>query len=209
MYAPAHYREDEPARLYPFIERHPFATLVTTAGGRPEANHVPVLLDRSRGTLGVLQGHVARANPVWKSGESDVLAIFHGADAYVSPSAYPAKQVDGRVVPTWNYAVVHARGRIRWFDDPPSLHRLVSALTLRHESSRSAPWAVSDAPVAYVEAMLRGIVGFEVEIVELAGKFKASQNKPATDRAGVRAELTASVDAAQLDELVRDPVPPG
>ena len=140
------------------------------------------------GRNGTLQGHVARANPLWRSVAegAEVLVVFRGADAYISPSSYPSKRTDGKVVPTWNYSVVHARGTIRFFDDEARLHALVSNLTDRFERDRPEPWAVSDAPADYVRAMLRAIVGFEIEITELVGKFKASQNRSAEDRAGVR-----------------------
>ena len=209
MYLPNHFREGDLEVLRTFIERHPLATLVTAVNNRPEANHVPVLLDRSRGRIGVLVGHIARANPLWRTiaEGGEVLVLFHGADAYVSPSSYPSKQTDARVVPTWNYAVVHARGHIRWFGDHDRLQPLVSTLTNRHETARATPWALTDAPKSYIDGMLKAIVGFEIELTDVAGKFKASQNKSAADRAGVRAELTAAHDATQLDELVRDPRP--
>ncbi len=206
MYVPGHFREDRVEVLHAFIERHPLGTLIGTVDGRPEANHIPMLLDRSRGSLGTLTGHVARANPLWRTSDdgTEVLVIFNGADAYVSPSSYPSKRTNGRVVPTWNYAVVHARGRIRFFDDRDRLHALLSALTEHHEAGRPEPWSVTDAPPAYVDAMLKAIVGFDVEIAELTGKFKASQNRADADRAGVRAELRAKRGNADADELVRD-----
>lgn len=133
-----------------------------------------------------------------------MLVVFHGADAYVSPSSYPSKREDGKVVPTWNYAVVHARGRIRFFEDDARLHALVSKLTDHFEGPRPEPWSVADAPEDYVRAMLRAIVGFEIEITDLVGKFKASQNRSAEDRAGVRSAMGAA-GVGKLDELVRDP----
>ena len=207
MYCPRHFREERIETLLEFVMRHPLATLVTLADGRPDANHVPVLLDRTRGAMGSLCGHVARANPLWRttSDDSEVLVLFHGAEAYVSPSSYPSKQVDGRVVPTWNYAVVHARGRIRWYHDRARLQQLVSALTDRHEAAQRAPWAVGDAPASYLEAMLKAIVGFEIELCGLDGKFKASQNKTEADRDGIRAALAADRGPVELDELVRSP----
>jgi transcriptional regulator len=170
-----------------------------------------MLLDRSRGSLGTLTGHVARANPFWRrpGDGAEVLVIFHGAEAYVSPSTYPSKRTDGRVVPTWNHAVVHARGRIRFFDDRDRLHALVSGLTDRHEMPRLEPWAVTDAPAEYIDAMLKAIVGFEIEIAELTGKFKSSQNRSYADRAGVRAELRLARDGAEVEDLVRDPLHQG
>jgi transcriptional regulator len=207
MYLPDQFRENRVEILHAFIERHPLGTLVASVGGRPEANHVPMLLDRTGGALGTLAGHVARANPVWRNvaDATEVLVVFGGADAYVSPSSYPSKKTDGRVVPTWNYAVAHVHGRIRFFDDQGRLHALVSALTGRHEAGQPEPWAVTDAPEAYIDAMLRAIVGFEIEIAEISGKFKASQNRPDADRAGVRSRLREGRGEADLDELVREP----
>jgi transcriptional regulator len=211
MYLPSHFREDRVEVLHALIQRHPLGTLIATVDGRPEANYVPMLFDRSRGSFGTLTGHVARADPLWRTsgGGAEVLVIFHGADAYVSPSCYPSKRTDGKVVPTWNYAVVHARGRIQFFDDRDRLHALVSALTDHQEALRPEPWAVTDAPAAYIDAMLKAIVGFEIEISELTGKFKASQNRSDADRAGVHAELQARRDETEVDELVRGPHHPG
>ena len=207
MYRPAHFREERRDVLHGFIERHPLGALVTVAAGRPEVDHVPMQLDREAGPCGRLSGHVARANPVVRAPPdgSQVLVVFAGADAYVSPSAYPSKQVDGRVVPTWNYAVVHARGPIRWFDDRDRLHALVAALTDRHESGRAEPWAVTDAPADYMDAMVRGIVGFEIEVEVLEGNFKSSQNRADADRDGVRRQLSDVRTPDELAELVRAP----
>ncbi len=206
MYLPQHFRERRIEVLHEFIGRHPLGMLVTSANGAPVVDHVPMLLVRDQGANGMLQGHVARANPLWRTTTdgAEVLVVFHGADAYVSPSSYPSKQEDGKVVPTWNYAVVHARGRIRFFEDEARLHALVSKLTDHFEGPRPEPWSVADAPEDYVRAMLRAIVGFEIEITDLVGKFKASQNRSAEDRAGVRGGLGAAGKVG-LDELVRDP----
>jgi transcriptional regulator len=206
MYLPSHFSERRLDVLHEFIGRHPLGMLVTTADGVPVANHVPMLLVRDQGPSGTLHGHVARANALWRTtvGGAAVLVVFHGADAYVSPSSYPSKKVDGKVVPTWNYAVVHARGRIHFFEDEARLHALVSRLTDNFERLRPDPWGVADAPADYVRATLRAIVGFEIEITDLVGKFKASQNRSAEDRLGVRNTLGAA-EAGELDELVRDP----
>ena len=206
MYLPPHFRESRLEVLHDFIRRHPLGMLVSSVDGVPTVDHVPMLLAPDSGPHGTLQGHVARANPLRRSVEdgAGVLVVFHGTDAYVSPSSYPSKQTDGKVVPTWNYSVVHARGRIRFFDDEARLHALVSSLTDRFEHGRLQPWAVSDAPGDYVRAMLRAIVGFDIEIIELIGKFKASQNRSAEDRAGVRRALAVE-NTGSLDELVRDP----
>jgi transcriptional regulator len=206
MYLPRHFRESNIEVLHEFIERHPLGMLVGVVDGTPVADHLPMLLARDSGTSGTLQGHVARANPLWRNAAngSEALVVFHGEDAYISPSSYPSKRTDGKVVPTWNYSVVHARGTIRFFDDEARLHALVSNLTDHFERDRPEPWAVSDAPADYVRAMLRAIVGFEIEVTEIVGKFKASQNRSAGDRDGVRETLGAAGVGA-LAELVRDP----
>ena len=178
MYVPDHFREDRPDVLHQAMRQIGFATLVTK---NLDANHLPMLLGD-----GVLRGHVARANPVWKSGEGAALAIFLGPHAYVSPNSYPSKAETGKAVPTWNYITVHARGPIRWRQEPDWLRTHVTALSQQHESGRPAPWAVSDAPANYVDGLLRAIVGFELTIESLEGKYKLSQNRDATDRAGVR-----------------------
>ncbi len=177
MYVPDHFREDRPEVLHEAMRRIGFATLVTHD---LDANHLPMLLEGN-----VLVGHVARANPVWKAGEGAALAIFLGPHAYVSPNWYPSKAETGKAVPTWNYITVHARGTIRWVQDPDWLRAHVTALSQAHESGRAEPWTVSDAPAGYIDTMLRGIVGFELAIETLEGKYKLSQNRDAADRAGV------------------------
>ena len=206
MYLPAHFREDRLDVLHEFIERHPLGTLVVATSRDLTADHLPMLLARGEGAKGTLHGHVARANPLWKStaAGSEVLVIFGGANAYVSPSWYAEKALTGKVVPTWNYAVAHVRGRIEFFDDATRLHALVSSLTDHHERPQPSPWSVDDAPEPYVQAQLRAIVGFEIEILDIVGKFKASQNKSNADRDGVRAALE-SRHADDVDELVRQP----
>jgi transcriptional regulator len=182
MYIPDHFREDRPEILNDAIRRIGFATLVTAnSSGELDANHLPMLLKGN-----VLRGHVARANPVWKSGEGTALAIFLGPHAYVSPNSYPSKAETGKAVPTWNYITVQARGRVAWQQEPDWLRAHVTALSDAHESQRPEPWTVSDAPENYIQTMLRGIVGFELAIETLEGKYKLSQNRDGADRAGVR-----------------------
>jgi transcriptional regulator len=135
---------------------------------------------------GVLRGHVARANPVWKEGGGEALAIFLGPHAYVSPNWYPSKAETGKAVPTWNYLTVQARGSIAWIQDGDWLRAHVSALSDVHEAGRAAPWAIGDAPAGYIDSLLRAIVGFELIVAKLEGKWKLSQNRDAADRAGVR-----------------------
>jgi transcriptional regulator len=190
MYNLPHFREDRPEVLHDAIRNIAFATLVAEGPGGMIANHLPFLLDETRG---VLRGHVARANPVWKEARADreALVMFVGPDAYISPSWYPTKAATGKVVPTWNYLTVHARGRLEFFDGRERLRALVTDLTDTHEGKRASPWAVSDAPAGYVDTMLGAIVGVELTIARLEGKWKMSQNREAADREGVRQGLAA------------------
>lgn len=178
MYVPDHFREERPEVLHDAMGRIGFATLVTTG---MEANHLPMLLEG-----GVLRGHVARANPVWKADDGAALAIFLGPHAYVSPSWYPSKAATSKAVPTWNYITVHARGAIRWIQDGDWLRNHVTALSDTHEAGRAEPWKVGDAPASYIDGLLRAIVGFELTIEKLEGKYKLSQNRDVADREGVR-----------------------
>lgn len=210
MYLPEHFREDRPLVLEAFVRNHPLGLLVTHGDQGLTADHIPMRLECENESGGTarrsLRGHVARANPLWRrTGISeDVLVIFGGADHYVTPSWYVTKTETGRVVPTWNYSTVHACGRIRFIDDAAWLHALVTALTDERESSREEPWRVSDAPPDYIETMVRAIVGFEIEVRSLVGKFKASQNRNDRDREGVRRGLEASgVPGNTASELLR------
>jgi len=192
MYNPPHFREERPEVLHQAIREIGFATLVTEGQNGLEANHLPFLLDAERG---VLRGHVARANPVWKDARQDreALVIFLGPHAYVTPSWYATKAATGKVVPTWNYLTVHVHGRLEFFDDAARLRALVSDLTDRHEAGRASPWAITDAPSDYIDAMLRAIVGVELAISRIEGKWKLSQNRDEADREGVRAGLPPDV----------------
>ena len=192
MYIPDAFREDRPEVLHGAMQLIGFATLVTTG---LEANHLPMLFQD-----GVLRGHVARANPVWKTGDGAALVIFLGPHAYVSPSWYPSKAEAGKAVPTWNYITVHARGSIRWFQDADWLRAHVGTLSDTHEAGRAAPWAVTDAPAAYIDSLVRAIVGFEIAIETLEGKWKLSQNRSNADQTGVREGLVRDghTDMARL-----------
>ncbi len=187
LYLPSPFDQQDPATLRALMLEHPLATWVCVVDGQPVINHLPLHLDASRGEFGTLIGHVARANPVWKSAPSASVAVFHGPQAYVTPSWYPTKRETGKVVPTWNYVVVHAQGLPRFIHETAELHALVSRLTDRHESQRPVPWSVEDAPPDYMQAMLGGIVGLEIEITKIQGKFKLSQNRIAADQQGVHA----------------------
>jgi transcriptional regulator len=208
VYVPEHFRETRLEVLQAFIERHPLATVVAMTAAGLTANHVPIRAQLAAGGGGFLRGHIARANTLWRELEprAMVLAVFTGPDTYVSPAWYPSKREHGKVVPTWNYAAVHVRGRIRFVEEASWLREFVGALTESHERGRSAPWRLSDAPADYIDAMLRAIVGFEIEISEVVGKFKGSQNRPAADRVAVRGALRkAGRSADEIAELVSDP----
>lgn len=197
MYLPNHFEETRIDVLHDLVRRHPLASLVTLGSQGLNANHLPFELDAAPAPFGTLRGHVARANPVWRdhSRETEVLVIFHGPQVYISPSWYETKKQTGEVVPTYNYAVVHAYGRLQIVEDRNWLRGLVTRLTERFESARPAPWQVSDAPQDFIDKQLGAIVGIEIAISKLFGKWKASQNRPAADRAGVVEALGAATDA--------------
>lgn len=208
MYLPRHFAQDDPAVLRRLMAAYPLATLFSRDAEGPTADHLPLLFDPTGAGQGVLRGHVARANPLWRQAPGqDVLAVFLGPEGYVSPSWYPSKDRHHKVVPTWNYAVVHARGRLRVVDDPTWLRALVTRLTQSQESHRPAAWAVDDAPGDYLAQMLQAIVGIEIELTGLTGKFKLSQNRDAADRAGVVTALEAEGRSA-LADAVSDAEPP-
>lgn len=199
MYIPPAFREERRPVLDAFMRNNPFAPLVSHGPTGFEATHLPWLLDAADGPHGVLRGHVTRANPHWKAigTGAEALVIFGGPHAYISPSWYPAKAEHGEVVPTWNYMVVHVTGRVRAIDDADWLRAFVTRLTETHESGRPAPWAVSDAPARYIDGMLKAIVGVELEIAGIEGKWKLGQNRPTADRAGMVAGLAGETgDAA-------------
>ena len=213
MYQPPHFRQDDQSAQHALIRAFPLGLLITCATDGPVANPVPFQLVEDTGEKGVLRCHLARANDQWRSISegSPALAVFQGADSYITPSWYETKRETGKVVPTWNYATVQVRGPARLVEDADWLLRHVSALTDRHEAGRSEPWAVTDAPEAYVKAQLKGIIGIEIEIATIAGKWKVSQNRPAADSAGVADGLTeasapapGSSSGAAMAEMVRD-----
>jgi transcriptional regulator len=197
MYLPAHFEETRAEVMHALLRSRPLGLLVRAAGGEAMADSLPFLLDAQRGPRGTLIAHVARANPLWRDAAgSRVLVVFQGPQAYVSPSAYAAKAEHGKVVPTWNYVTVQARGTLRAVEDRHELRAIVTRLTDIHEAGRSAPWAVSDAPADYIARMLDAIVGIEIPIDSLVGKWKVSQNRSAADREGVVRALAAEGDEA-------------
>jgi transcriptional regulator len=206
MYISEHFEERELTVLHGLIEAHPLGTWVTAAAGPLEVNHIPFVLETNRGEFGTLVGHVARANNVWKSASAtESVVVFQGPESYITPSWYPTKHEHGKAVPTWNYVVVHAHGVPRVIDEPEWLRQHVAELTHRHEAGREVPWHVSDAPSGYIDALLGGIVGIEIPIARLVGKWKVSQNRALRDQLGVISGLieTRDVKSQQMAQAVR------
>lgn len=205
MYVPRHFVEDRVEVLHAAIRGGSLATLVTTGPGEFGVSHIPLVLEPEPGPLGRLVGHIARANSQWKSTAdgSAALAIVLGPDAYVSPSWFATKLETGRVVPTWDYVAVHAHGTIRFFDERERLLGVVTRLTDLHEHTRAVPWKVSDAPQDYLEGLLKHIVGVELTISRLEGKWKASQDEGEADRRGIEEGLRKAGNGAMAD-LVRE-----
>lgn len=186
MYQPDHFRVDDPAQMHALMRSRPFAALISNGRTGLYASHLPTVL-RDEGPYGVIECHLARPNPHWKdlAAGDESLMIFQGPNSYITPGWYPSKAEHGRVVPTWNFAVVHAYGRPEVMTDRDWLLRHVTELTSQQERSSATPWAVSDAPAAYLDVMVRGIVGFRFAITRLEGKWKMSQNREMQDRVGV------------------------
>jgi transcriptional regulator len=208
MYNPAPFPEERLEVLHAFIREHPLAVLVSCGEGGLEASHVPVVLHPDMGPRGTMHCHFARANSQWKTIQSSpaILAIFQGPEHYITPSWYPSKKEHGRVVPTWNYTAVHVRGHAKTFEDRDELIAHVTALTNQNEQRFALPWSVDDAPRDYVEAMTKAIVGIEIPIETIEGKWKVSQNRPVADRLGVVEGLATLGSAASLEmsQIVRD-----
>lgn len=203
MYQPPHFREDRLDVQHRLIASHPLGLLVSAGPGGLQANHVPFLVDAAASDRGTLRAHLARANP--QAGEltaaGECLVVFQGPQHYISPSLYPTKQETGKVVPTWNYITVHAWGAPKIVEDAAWLRRQIEDLTAQQEQARAAPWQVADAPEPYLAAQIKGIVGVEIPIARIEGKWKVSQNRPAVDQAGVVAGLRgagAGVMAAEV-----------
>ena len=192
MYVPNHFAAADADALIQRLARRRAGVLVSVdADGAPIATHLPVLWNSETRTI---SGHIARANPHWRLGEGRGLLVLNGPEAYVSPSYYPSKAEHGKTVPTWNYEAVHLSGRVEWFDDAARLEQIVSDLSDFHERARAEPWAVGDAPRAYIDALLRGIVGVTLHVDRIEAKRKLSQNKSAADFNGAAEGLSASPD---------------
>ena len=197
MYQPPHFREDRLEVQHGLIRAHPLALLVTAGLGGLMANAIPFTLETTATGDGVLRAHLARANPQWREfdGKLECLVIFQGPDSYITPSWYATKAETHKVVPTWNYAMVHAWGTPVVHDDAMWLRRQIDQLTSEREAHRAAPWSVADAPGPFIDAQMHGIVGIEMPIARIEGKWKVSQNRPAADRVGVHAGLQADQGA--------------
>jgi transcriptional regulator len=205
VYVPAHFNEDRVDTLHELIRGAGLATLVSMTADGLIASHAPMMIDPDPAPYGTLIGHLAKANPHALAADPAIqaLVIFQGPDGYITPSYYAAKREHGKVVPTWNYAAIHAYGTLEVFDDPVRLLAVVTRLTNLYETRRAQPWAVSDAPDDFIQGMLRGIVGIALPIARLEGKMKMSQNRPATDQTGVIDGLRRDGQDALADAVVR------
>lgn len=210
MYSPQQHEETRLDVLHALIRKYPLGAWVMLGDGELLANHIPFLLDPTRGEFGTLVGHVARANPVWKTGAQPIPStiIFQGPQTYISPSWYPSKHEHGKAVPTWNYAVVHAQGQPQFIDDHRWLFEHLSKLTDEHEASQALPWKIDDAPRDFTEKLMNAIVGVEIPIQRILGKWKTNQNRPESDKFGVVAGLLGKGDqqSKAMAELVKQHV---
>ena len=200
MYNPPHFQEERTDVLHQLIREHSLASVVTLGPDGLIANHVPLLLDPEPGPLGTLRGHISRMNPQWRDSLPHVsaLAMFQGPSAYITPSWYRTREETGKVVPTYNYVVVHAHGPLTTYEDPELLLRNVRALTELHEAPLAKRWSVEDAPADFIREQLKGIVGIEIPILRLEGKWKVSQNRASADRQGVIEGLRDTGDPVSL-----------
>lgn len=187
MYTPKLHEEKRLDVLHQLIKDYPLGTLVVMGQGELVANAIPFYLDAGRGEFGTLVAHISRANPLWELPESDIsaLVIFQGPQAYISPAWYPSKAEHGKAVPTWNYVMVQASGKPRFIQDRAWLLAHVEELTSTHEQGRAQPWLVTDAPEDFVERLLKGIVGIEIPLKKIVGKWKVSKDRPEVDKVGI------------------------
>ena len=209
MYVPPHFEVSNPEVLHDLIVHHPLGVLITQGESGLNANHIPFELEPSASTHGILRAHVARNNPVWQlsTNGDEVLVVFQADDAYISPNWYPSKHETHQQVPTWNYRVVHAYGKITIYDNEKYVRALVGRLTKKHEANQPKPWKMSDAPRDYMEMMVKSIVGIEIEITRLIGKFKLSQNRENRDRLNA-AKMLVEQGNEILGKAMLDVVPP-
>lgn len=191
MYSPKHFREENEDILFDFIRQHPFATLITQADSNIDANHLPLYLNTKDSSNIRLQGHIAATNLIWKTDTllQEVLVIFQGSNAYISPNWYPTKAINGKAVPTWNYQAVHIKGKLTFMHDEEWKTQLLTDLTEAHEQQFETPWSLTDAPDEFIRKLMPAIVGFEITIDQIQGKFKLSQNQPEKNKKGIAQHL--------------------
>lgn len=199
MYIPDHFKQDDPEELRALMAAYPLAALVSTGPDGLSANHIPLLYSPEPGPFGTLRGHLAKGNPQWKQFPGEALAIFQGPQTYISPNWYPTKHETGKVVPTWNYAAVHAWGAVTVHRDAEWLRTFLDQLTAVHEASQPQPWKPADAPEDYIAGLLKGIVGIEMTVSRLEGKWKVSQNQPEVNRRAA-AEALSEMSRAIMDQ---------
>lgn len=186
MYTPTHFRQDDPAALLDLIQRFPLATVIRHGAEGLSADHIPVLHESSSEGLGKLVGHVARSNPLWQAPpQQELLLVFQGPSTYISPNWYASKAEGGKVVPTWNYAVVHAHCTLTAIQEPREVLDIIGRLTAHHEASQAHPWRVADAPAEFTDRLLEHIVGIRLQIHRWQGKWKVSQNQPTLNQLSV------------------------
>ena len=205
MYQPPHFIETDRGVLHALIRAHPLGLLISADADGPLANPLPFLLDADVAPHGRLRVHLARANPQWRqladNPDLPVLVVFQGVDSYVTPSWYETKRETGKVVPTWNYAIVQVRGTVKVIEDVEWIAQQITELTLSQEGNRNEPWAVTDAPPTFIQSQIKGIIGLEIEIAEISGKWKVSQNRPVADRVGVAEGLESEAPGASAPDM--------
>lgn len=213
MYLPKHFEERDPERLRSLIRRYPLGSLVTATASGLDANHIPFVFADTGSAAHTLHGHIARANPLWREGVRDAsaLVLFRGPDSFISPSWYPSTREHASVVPTWNYAVVHVHGVLRFVDDAGWVRSHVDALTREHEEQRRPSWVVTDAPADFVDKLVAAVVGIEISITQMVGKWKVSQNRSISDRTGVieALEREATPSGIAVAALMRETLDAG
>ncbi|RSZ56950.1 FMN-binding negative transcriptional regulator [Massilia atriviolacea] len=192
MYGPSCFDEMRPALLHGLIDDHPLGTIVTHGDAGLDANHIPfeIAAAGADAPFGILRAHVARANPLWRH-QGDTMVVFQGPSAYITPTLYEGKKIDGKEVPTYNYAVVHAHGPLRAIEDPAWILALLARLTARHEAAQAMPWSLEDAPPGFIERLVRAIVGIEIPVMRMHGKWKVGQNRSQNDQQTVLAAMDA------------------
>jgi len=206
MHVPKAFQQDDPVALHELMVKYPLASLIAYSATGIEVNHIPFFLNKSKGKLS-LQGHIAKANPLWKliKDKSQVLLVFHGPNCYISPNYYPTKKEQGKVVPTWNYVAVHVKGLLSYRFDTEFKLDMLNNLTIQHEQNQEKPWSITDAPMQYIQRMLAAIVGLEIEILSITGKWKVSQNQPEINKQGIVAGLSneETSDSLNIANLVQ------